>query len=303
MLLVSRGSGESSEVNILSSGLGQIKAFDLSDAQSQPYDFDTSGRLLGWGLFNAVGLGEHPATGGIFSTDNGADDITRDGVDVHQTDPGDEMNFHGFLNGTTAISSSQEQGSNYGYPDCYAAWNTSIPDAPADLKVGEQFSAVDNGMLNDTACRTEYVAPRLTFLPHQAPLDIVFAPDGTAAYITFHGSSKDPPSPPSPRVFLWEPELTSHPTLQPTRRTQWAISSARCYLTPPLACPPRRLTAPRHLSISYATPTTAAVPRRVCVLWAWPSTGRDDYSSRLTPPGRFMCLWSLHLLRALVPER
>lgn len=198
MLVVSRGSGESAEVNILSSGLGQIKAFDLSDTPPRPYDFDTSGRLLGWGLYNAVGLAEHPTTGGIFSTDNGADDITRDGVDVHQTNPGDKMNFHGFLNDTTAISSSQEQGSNYGYPDCYAVWNTSIPDAPAGLKVGEQFSVVDNSTLNDTTCRTDYVAPRLTFPPHQAPLDIIFAPDGMAAYITFHGSSKRHPPPPLP---------------------------------------------------------------------------------------------------------
>ncbi|ROV94083.1 hypothetical protein VMCG_08261 [Cytospora schulzeri] len=189
MLLVSRGSGESSNVNIMSSGLGQIKAFDLSDTRSQPYDFDTSGRLLGWGLYNAVGMGEHPTTGGIFSTDNGADDITRDGVDVHQTNPGDELNFHGFLNDTTTISSSQKQGSNYGYPDCYAVWNSSIPDAPAGLKVGEQFSVVDNSTFNDTTCQTDYVAPRLTFPPHQAPLDIMFTPNGTAAYITFHGST------------------------------------------------------------------------------------------------------------------
>ncbi|ROV87989.1 hypothetical protein VSDG_09198 [Cytospora chrysosperma] len=189
MLVVSRGSGESSGVDTLSSGLGQVKAFDLSDTPSQPYDFDTNGRLLGWGLYNAVGLGEHPNTGGIFSMDNGADDVTRDGVDVHQTNPGDEMNFHGFLNNTTTLPSDQEQGSNYGYPDCYAVWNTSIPDAPAGLKVGEQFSVVNNSTLNDTACRTDYVAPRLTFTPHQAPLDIVFAPDGTAAYITSHGST------------------------------------------------------------------------------------------------------------------
>lgn len=195
MLVVSRGSSESSEATVLSSGLGQIKAFNLSDTASLPYDFDTSGHLLGWGLYNAVGLGEHPVTGGVFSMDNGADDISRNGVDIHQTNPGDELNFHGFLNETTSVSSTQEQGSNYGYPDCYAAWNTSIPDAPAGLEVGEQFSVVDNSTLNDTTCQTDYVAPRLTFAPHQAPLDVVFAPDGTAAYISFHGSSKLTPNP------------------------------------------------------------------------------------------------------------
>lgn len=190
MLVVSRGSNESPEASILSSGLGQIKAFNLSDPASLPFDFDTSGRLLGWGLYNAVGLDEHPATGGVFSMDNGADDVSRNGVDIHQSNPGDELNFHGFLNGTTTVSSSHDQGSNYGYPNCYAVWNTSIPDAPAGLEVGEQFSVVDNSTLNDTTCQTAYVAPRLTFAPHQAPLDIVFTSDGTTAYISFHGSSK-----------------------------------------------------------------------------------------------------------------
>ncbi|KUI57288.1 L-sorbosone dehydrogenase [Cytospora mali] len=189
MLVVSRGADDSSDARILSSGLGQIKAFNLSDTSSQPYNFDTTGWLLGWGLYNAVGLDEHPITGGIFSMDNGANDVTRDGVDIHQSNPGDEMNFHGFLNGTTAISPSQKQGTNYGYPDCYAVWNTSIPDAPAGLKVGEQFSLVDNSSLNDTTCQADYVAPWLTFAPHQAPLDITFAQDGTVAYISFHGST------------------------------------------------------------------------------------------------------------------
>lgn len=192
ILVVSRGSSDSSEGSSLSSGLGQIKAFDLIDTSSIPYDFDTTGRLLGWGLYNAVGLGEHPTTGGVFSMDNGADDVTRDGIDIHQTNPGDEMNFHGFLRGTTAIASTKEQGSSYGYPDCYAVWNTSIPHALAGLKVGEQFSVVNNSTFNDTTCQTGYVAPQLTFPPHQAPLDIVFTPDGTAAYISFHGSSKLP---------------------------------------------------------------------------------------------------------------
>ncbi|KAK7731541.1 hypothetical protein SLS53_008781 [Cytospora paraplurivora] len=189
ILVVSRGSSESPEASSLSSGLGQIKAFNLSDTTPQPYDFDTTGHILGWGLFNAVGLGEHPGTGGIYSLDNGADDITRDGVDIHQTNPGDELNFHGFMNKSTTISSNLDQGPNYGYPDCYAVWNTSIPDAPAGLKVGQQFSVVDDGTINDTTCQTSYVAPRLTFAPHQAPLDIAFDRDGTTAYVSFHGST------------------------------------------------------------------------------------------------------------------
>lgn len=162
MLIVSRGSDESREASIISSGLGQIKAFNMSNVSpSQPHNFDTAGNLLGWGLFNAVGIGEHPGTGGIFSVDNGADDVTRNGVDVHQSNPGDELNYHGIVNGSTSLTT------NYGFPYCYATWNTSIPEAPAHLKVGEQFSVVDNTTLNDTTCQNEYISPRLTFPPHQ----------------------------------------------------------------------------------------------------------------------------------------
>lgn len=164
VLVVSRGSGESEEASALSSGLGQIKAFNLSDfsKSSKPLDFDKTGHVLGWGLYNAVGIGEHPKTGGIFSLDNGADDITRDGEDIHQSNPGDELNFHGFLNGTTAISDGFDQGANYGYPLCYATWNASISTASSELTVGKQFSTVDNSTFNDTTCQKDFVAPRLT---------------------------------------------------------------------------------------------------------------------------------------------
>ncbi len=87
MLLVSRGSDGDYDLRALdiTTGLSQLKAFDLSNvtASSAPYDFDTTGRLLGWGLRNAVGVAEHPVTGGVYSLDNGVDGITRDGVDIH----------------------------------------------------------------------------------------------------------------------------------------------------------------------------------------------------------------------------
>lgn len=79
-IIVSRGSGGSEEgARNSSSGLGQVKAFNLSDlpSSSEPLDFSTAGRLLGWGLYNAVGLAEHPQTGGIFSMENGVNNLTR----------------------------------------------------------------------------------------------------------------------------------------------------------------------------------------------------------------------------------
>lgn len=78
--MVARGSGGSEEgAQDSSSGLGQVKAFNLSDLSSSslPLDFSTAGRVLGWGLYNVVGLAEHPKTGGIFSMDNGVNNLTR----------------------------------------------------------------------------------------------------------------------------------------------------------------------------------------------------------------------------------
>jgi glucose/arabinose dehydrogenase len=186
ILVVSRGSNSNIdlEAETLSSGHSQIKAFNMTNMTSStpPYDFTTSGRLLGWGLRNSVGVAEEPLTGGIFSVENSADEISRDSVDIHQNNPGEEMNYHGFLNSSTA-----NQGGNYGYPYCFALWNTQIPKL-GNLKVGSQFSLDQNSTVNDTFCVEKHVAPRLTFQAHMAPLDIIFQPNGSEAYVSFHGS-------------------------------------------------------------------------------------------------------------------
>ncbi|KAF4624994.1 hypothetical protein G7Y89_g13175 [Cudoniella acicularis] len=186
ILVVSRGSNSNIDLEAadITTGHSQIRAFDLNNitSGSASYDFATSGRLLGWGLRNSVGVAEEPLTGGVYSVENSADEIERDGVDIHQNNPGEEMNFHGFLNAST-----QNQGGNYGYPYCFALWNTSIPNV-GSLTVGSQFSLDQNNTINDTFCTTEHVAPRLTFQAHMAPLDIIFQPNGTEAYVSFHGS-------------------------------------------------------------------------------------------------------------------
>ncbi len=186
LLLVSRGSDANIDLSAgnLSSGHSQIKAFNISNitGTDSPYDFTTSGRLLGWGLRNSVGIAEEPLTGGIYSVENSADQVTRYDTDIHEDNPGEELNFHGFLN-----SSTENQGGNYGYPNCLALWNTDIPN-PGSLKVGSQFTMAPNSTFNDTTCATAMVAPRLTFQAHMAPLDIIFTSNGTEAYVTFHGS-------------------------------------------------------------------------------------------------------------------
>jgi glucose/arabinose dehydrogenase len=188
-LLVSRGSAENMDMGTRdqSSGRSMIKAFDIANLpQGGPYDFASGGTTVGWGLRNSVGVAEHPTTGGIFSVENSADYVRRNGQDVHQDDPGEEMNFHGFLNG------SEPQGKNYGYPDCFALWGGSIPDK-GSMTVGSQFSLDTSGELTDAKCASDYVAPRITFQAHTAPLDMIFTPDGSEAYVTFHGSCESNP--------------------------------------------------------------------------------------------------------------
>lgn len=92
-LVISRGSTSNVDplAEMLSSGHSQIKAFDLNNVTDLGYDFDTEGLLLGWGLRNSVGVVEHPDTGGIYSVENSVDQIMREGKDVHQDNPGEEM--------------------------------------------------------------------------------------------------------------------------------------------------------------------------------------------------------------------
>jgi glucose/arabinose dehydrogenase len=186
MLLVCRGSNSNLDLlaEQINSGHSQIKAFNISSI-TEPHDFSRSGTLLGWGLRNSVGVAEHPETGGIFSVENGADDVTRDGQDIHENNPGEEMNFHGYLNGT----SYSAQGQNYGYPKCHAVWNVSeIPDN-GNLTIGSSFAIGDqNATVNDNICDSTTIPARLTFPAHWAPLDIKFNGDGTTAWVTAHGS-------------------------------------------------------------------------------------------------------------------
>jgi glucose/arabinose dehydrogenase len=193
MLLVSRGSSENMDdvAAEITSGHSQIRVFNISDIPDKPFNYPTDGRMLGWGLRNSVGLAEEPTTGGLYSVENSADQLVRQGTDIHQDNPGEELNFHGSLDG----SSTESQGGNYGYPHCFAVWDTAnLPDK-GNMKVGSQFVLDPSPTLNDTTCADEYVPPRLTFEAHMAPLDIKFTSDGSLAYVTFHGSwNRDEPA-------------------------------------------------------------------------------------------------------------
>ena len=91
ILIISRGSTSNldMEAEQLSSGHSQVKAFNIGNMTSNAYDFDTDGLRLGWGLRNSVGVAEHPVTGGIYTVENSVDQITRDGKDIHEDNPGE----------------------------------------------------------------------------------------------------------------------------------------------------------------------------------------------------------------------
>ncbi|RNJ52804.1 hypothetical protein D7B24_002880 [Verticillium nonalfalfae] len=187
LLVVSRGSEGNVDSMALgrASGHSQLRVFNVTSiaADGEAFSFSRDGKILGWGLRNSVGVVEHPNDGGIWSVENSVDNLERDGVDIHSNNPGEELNFHGFLS-----SSTYGQEANYGYPRCLALWSTDGFPRLGNMSTGDQFE-VSNDRANDTSgCSTQYTAPRLTFQAHSAPLDIVFTPDGSEAFVTFHGS-------------------------------------------------------------------------------------------------------------------
>ncbi|KAL7785569.1 glycoside hydrolase [Trichoderma ceciliae] len=192
-LVVSRGSNanEDPDAADVASGHSQIRSYNITESSlgDAPFDF-LDGHLVGWGLRNSVGVAEHPSSGGIWSVENSVDELQRRGRDIHQDNPGEELNYHGVL------GSGDHQGGNYGYPFCYAVWSTSDFPGLGDLEVGDQFA--DDGApsaLKDADCNADYVPPRLAFQAHSAPLDIKFAPNASEAFVSFHGSwDRDDPT-------------------------------------------------------------------------------------------------------------
>ncbi|KAI1775919.1 soluble quino protein glucose dehydrogenase [Hypoxylon cercidicola] len=205
VLLVSHGS-ESNIDNAttdIATGRSVIKSFSITEllASTAATNYASGGETLGWGLRNSVGVGEDPTTGGIWSVENSADQIQRSGVDLHNEAPAEEMNYHGVI----SDAANPMKGVNYGYPACFAAWQTTNIPTNAGITVGSQFGGITGTPYEqvtsrtsmaevDEFCRTERQGPRTVFPSHTAPLDIKFKEDGSAAYVSFHGSwNRSPP--------------------------------------------------------------------------------------------------------------
>ena len=86
-LIVSRGSDSNVDFGSLdlTTGHCQIKSFAVQKDNMSVQNFNTTGKLLGWGLRNPVGIAEHPITGGIYSVDMGMDYATRNGKPFPKT--------------------------------------------------------------------------------------------------------------------------------------------------------------------------------------------------------------------------
>ncbi|KHN98137.1 NHL repeat-containing protein [Metarhizium album ARSEF 1941] len=189
LLLVSRGSDGNIDRDTaeMGSARSQIRIFTIDHLLQAdgPVKY-SDGEVLGWGLRNSVGVAEDPTTGYVWSVENSIDNMQRKGVDIHTSNPGEELNFHGLPNDTA----SPVYGKNFGYPACVAIFDTSNVDSyPGGARTGLQM--VGDQMpsnYTDQWCQENTLSPHLSFASHLAPLDITFNAQGSAALISFHGS-------------------------------------------------------------------------------------------------------------------
>ena len=73
-----------------STGYSTVKAFNITDT-STVYNYADDGIMVGWGLRNSIGLAQNPVTGGIFSNENSVDNLARDGVEIVEDNPAEEL--------------------------------------------------------------------------------------------------------------------------------------------------------------------------------------------------------------------
>src|ERR1044071_4299971 len=113
-----------------------------------------------------------------WSVENSMDDVRLGGKDVHMNNPAEKLNYHGAANDTA----NKLKGANYGYPSCVPAWDTA--SLGTNIAVGTLWKP-DSTPAGDCAGRQ---LGRVHFPAHTAPLDVKFLPDGSAAFVSFHGS-------------------------------------------------------------------------------------------------------------------
>jgi glucose/arabinose dehydrogenase len=174
-----------------------IKRFDLATFKpGTPFDWTTAGEMFADGIRNVLGIARD-GMGRLYGVQNGQDDVTYQGTDVHNDNPGETI-------------LRLEPGAHHGYPFCFAVQR--VGNIPPGTQVR---SEIFPGNTHDDAwCQNPVnAAPPATFLPaHTAPMDILFftGPAGVlperwrgGAFVTLHGSWNR--SPPSGYNVVWVP--------------------------------------------------------------------------------------------------
>jgi glucose/arabinose dehydrogenase len=162
-----------------------LRRFDLSKfAPGTPFTW-SSGEIFSQGLRNMVGFTRN-AAGRMYGVVNGLDDISYQGQNVHNDNPGEQLVGLGM-------------GKKFGYPFCFTAQRivtggaTVVPPGTQLVNVGYPVTGVDDGW-----CAANSSPPATFFQAHSAPLDITFfdhQPIGAlpekwrgGAFVSLHGS-------------------------------------------------------------------------------------------------------------------
>jgi glucose/arabinose dehydrogenase len=179
----SSGNVSSSSATSYDTGRNLIKRFNLASFSGTALNWMSGGEVFVDGTRNILGF-NRDAMGRMYGVQNGQDDVTYGGSDVHNDNPGE-------------VIIRLEAGSHHGYPFCFAAQRINNV-APGTQVRSEIFS---NNQRDDAWCQnTTNVARPVTFVQaHTAPMEIIFflptLPAGAlpekwrnGAFVSLHGS-------------------------------------------------------------------------------------------------------------------
>jgi glucose/arabinose dehydrogenase len=178
----SSGNVTASSPNSYDTNRNIIKRFNMASFSSA-FTWGSSGEIFADGIRNVLGF-NLDAMGRMYGVQNGQDDVTYGGSDVHNDNPGE-------------VIIRLDQGSHHGYPFCMVAQRINSI-APGTQVRSEIFPSNPR---DDAWCQnTANVARPATFVQaHAAPMDIVFFLPGlpagalperwrNGAFVSLHGS-------------------------------------------------------------------------------------------------------------------
>eukprot|EP01118_Nematostelium_gracile_P019450 TRINITY_DN9017_c0_g1_i1.p1 TRINITY_DN9017_c0_g1~~TRINITY_DN9017_c0_g1_i1.p1 ORF type:complete len:241 (-),score=37.94 TRINITY_DN9017_c0_g1_i1:46-735(-) len=131
--------------------------------------------------------------GVLWGVENGCDNLEKDGVDIHNDNPSEELNRFG--------NSSTPNGKFYGYPYCWSEYKLEGGGGAGTQWVHPDFE--NDGKHSNAWCQdpSNVVRPALAMPAHVAPLDIYFYYGNKLpkvhvgdAFVSWHGSwNRSPP--------------------------------------------------------------------------------------------------------------